>query len=117
MCLFLKGSGGSLGRMLKLKKRFDENTARKYICQIILAIEALHDKMIIFRDLKPDNLVLDEKGNAYLIDFGLAKIGVYDDINRSFLGTPAYLSPEIVRKDVNFKKLIFFEIIFSQGSQ
>ncbi|EAS06924.1 Serine/Threonine kinase domain protein (macronuclear) [Tetrahymena thermophila SB210] len=91
--------GGSLGRMLKIKQRFDEQTAKKYMCQIILAIEALHDNLIIFRDLKPDNIVLDEEGNAYLVDFGLAKLGVYDEINKSFLGTPAYLPPEIIVKD------------------
>ncbi|KAL4507014.1 hypothetical protein ABPG72_001807 [Tetrahymena utriculariae] len=92
-------SGGSLGRMLKIKQKFDEQTAKKYMCQIILAVEALHDNLIIFRDLKPDNIVLDEEGNAYLVDFGLAKIGVYDEINKSFLGTPAYLPPEIIAKD------------------
>ena len=82
--------------MLKIKNRFDEETAKKYICQIILAIEALHDNKIIFRDLKPDNIVLDDEGNSYIVDFGLAKMNAYDDITKSFLGTPAYLPPEIV---------------------
>ncbi|EGR34093.1 protein kinase domain protein [Ichthyophthirius multifiliis] len=90
--------GGSLGRMLKQYKKFEEETVKKYATQLILAIEALHENLIIFRDLKPDNIVLDEEGNAHLIDFGLAKIGVYDQINQSFLGTPAYISPEIVLK-------------------
>lgn len=63
-------------------------------------MEALHNSHIIFRDLKPDNIVLDEEGNSYLVDFGLAKLNSYDDITKSFLGTPAYLSPEIVKKEV-----------------
>jgi len=41
-----------------------------------LAIEALHEKDVIFRDLKPDNVVLDEEGHAMLTDFGLSKEGV-----------------------------------------
>ena len=51
--------------------------AKFYICEILLAIEALHERDIIFRDLKPDNVVLDEEGHALLTDFGLSKEGVY----------------------------------------
>jgi serine/threonine protein kinase len=47
-----------------------------YICEIILAIEALHKRDIIYRDLKPENILLDEKGHVLLTDFGLSKEGV-----------------------------------------
>ena len=46
------------------------------MCEILLAIEELHRKDIIFRDLKPDNVVLDEEGHARLTDFGLSKEGI-----------------------------------------
>ena len=55
---------------------FPEWKAKFYISEIILAIEALHEKDVIFRDLKPDNVVLDEQGHAMLTDFGLSKEGV-----------------------------------------
>lgn len=65
--------GGDLGKLLKRKGRIEEKIARLYIGQIILAIEHLHSKHIIFRDLKPDNIVIDAKGNVKLTDFGLSK--------------------------------------------
>ena len=61
---------------MELEKQFSEQKAKFYICEIILALEALHERDIIFRDLKPDNIVLDEEGHALLTDFGLSKEGI-----------------------------------------
>lgn len=62
--------------MLEQKIRLKEDVAKIYICEIILALEALHKNCIIFRDLKPSNVVLDVDGHACLTDFGLSKEGL-----------------------------------------
>jgi serine/threonine protein kinase len=51
--------GGDMGMALSKQKRFTEEVARMYLCEIILAIEYLHQNNIVFRDLKPDNVVFD----------------------------------------------------------
>ena len=61
-----------------MEKKFPEEKARLYICEIILALQELHKRDIIYRDLKPDNLVLDEEGHCKLTDFGLSKEGVIE---------------------------------------
>ena len=68
--------GGNMSRALQKDKRFAEERARVYLAQMILALEDLHKKDIIYRDLKPDNIVFDEEGHAMLTDFGLSKEGV-----------------------------------------
>lgn len=79
--------GGDLSEHLTNQRRFKEKIAKIYLCEIILAIEDLHKKDIIFRDLKPDNIVLDINGHALLTDFGLSKEGVYDNLAaKSFCG-------------------------------
>jgi len=72
----------------KKKHRFSEERVRIYVAEIILALEDLHKRDIIFRDLKPDNIVLDKDGHALLTDFGLSKEGVEDSAQgaRSFCG-------------------------------
>jgi len=80
--------GGDLTYHLKKMKKFSEELARIYLAEIVLALEHLHQKDIIFRDLKPDNIVLDADGHAVLTDFGLSKEGVLDHLQgaRSFCG-------------------------------
>jgi len=92
--------GGDLGRVLQREGRLNEERARKYLCEVLMAIEALHKRDIIFRDLKPDNVVIDTDGHACLTDFGLSKEGVFDPSRgaKSFCGSVAYLAPEMIRK-------------------
>ena len=71
--------GGDLGKVIAKEKRLSEERARIYLSEIILALEDLHKRNIIFRDLKPDNVVLDKEGHALLTDFGLSKEGVLDN--------------------------------------
>ena len=68
--------GGDLANLLFIKKKLPEDVARIYIAEILLAIENLHDNLIIYRDLKPENVLLDGSGHIKLTDFGLAKINV-----------------------------------------
>ncbi len=71
--------GGDLGKLLSNEKRLSESRARVYLAEILLALEDLHKRDIIFRDLKPDNVVLDKEGHVLLTDFGLSKEGVLDN--------------------------------------
>jgi serine/threonine protein kinase len=88
-----------MSRTLHRDKRFDEERAKVYLGEIILAIEDLHKRDIIFRDLKPDNVVFDEEGHAMLTDFGLSKEGIQNNsAAKSFCGSPAYLAPEMLKR-------------------
>ncbi|OMJ68879.1 hypothetical protein SteCoe_33533 [Stentor coeruleus] len=101
--------GGDLGFQISREKKFDEFRARIYICEVLLALEELHKRDIIFRDLKPDNIVLDEEGHAMLTDFGLSKEGVYDScMARSFCGSVAYLAPEMIKRQGHGKAVDWY---------
>jgi serine/threonine protein kinase len=53
--------------------RLPESTVKIYVCELVLAIESLHKNNIIYRDLKPSNVVIDNEGHVLITDFGLAK--------------------------------------------
>jgi protein-serine/threonine kinase len=101
--------GGDLSSHLARTKRFGEGLARIYVCEILLALEELHSRDIIFRDLKPDNVVLDSDGHAMLTDFGLSKEGVLDNYAAlSFCGSVAYLAPEVLRRQGHGKAVDWY---------
>lgn len=65
--------GGELWAILRDKGSFDEQSARFYVACMIEAFDYLHSRHIIYRDLKPENMLLDQTGYAKLTDFGFAK--------------------------------------------
>ena len=91
-------TGGELFFHLKSEGRFTEERARFYAAEIVLAIEILHQNTIAYRDLKPENVLLDTEGHVRLTDFGLSKEGITrTQLTQTFCGTPEYLAPEVVQ--------------------
>lgn len=89
--------GGELFRLIQTSKRLSEAHARFYACQLALAIGDLHSRRIIYRDLKPENVMLDADGYVKIVDFGLSKMIVSEGGQaKSICGTPEYFAPEIV---------------------
>lgn len=84
---------GDLRTLFSRVGRLKESSARLYIAEILLAIEYLHQKQIIYRDLKPENVLVCRDGHLKLADFGLSKHGPKAT---TFCGTPHYLAPEVL---------------------
>jgi serine/threonine protein kinase len=92
--------GGELFFHLKKLGRFNQRAVQFYAAQMVLALENVHKLDVIYRDLKPENVLLDKDGYICLTDFGLSKEGVEgdDDGARTFCGTPEYLAPEVLKE-------------------
>ncbi|KAF8644118.1 hypothetical protein AX16_008647 [Volvariella volvacea WC 439] len=90
-------SGGELFTHLRRAQCFTTDVTRFYLSTIVLAIRYLHSFNIVYRDLKPENLLLDSRGYLRLTDFGFAKI--VDDRTWTLCGTPEYLAPEVIQSD------------------
>lgn len=91
--------GGDLLSALTRRKCFTESESCFYIAEIVLALVHLHSKNIVFRDLKPENVVMDMDGHCLLTDFGISKEGVQDHSSaNTFCGSPMYLAPEMLTR-------------------
>ena len=98
------------------------NNPKLFFAEVVLAFEYLHNKGVIYRDLKPDNILLDEFGHIKLCDFNLAKSGMTRTKRaNSFCGSPLYFSPEMVNiKGATYKcdiygiGLLMYEIVTGQ---
>ena len=94
--------GGELFRQLRKVKRFPEEHARFYVAQLALAIGHLHSKKILYRDLKTENVLMDEDGYLCLTDFGLAKLLESCGTASDFCGTAEYMAPEVLSRDPQY---------------
>uniref|UniRef100_A0A8D3D1F6 non-specific serine/threonine protein kinase n=1 Tax=Scophthalmus maximus TaxID=52904 RepID=A0A8D3D1F6_SCOMX len=92
-------SGGEMFTHLYQRDHFPEEAVRIYIGEIILALEHLHKLGIVYRDIKLENILLDNEGHVVLTDFGLSKEFLEEEKERtySFCGTIEYMAPEIIR--------------------
>ncbi|KAK6632997.1 hypothetical protein RUM43_012740 [Polyplax serrata] len=88
-------TGGDLRYHIQQKVHFKEDCVRLYVLELGLALEYLQSKLIVHRDVKPDNILLDENGHAHLTDFNIATVLREGQLATSMSGTKPYMAPEI----------------------
>jgi serine/threonine protein kinase len=89
--------GGELFFHLRRAFKFNEEKAKFYTAELVVAIGYLHSKDIVYRDLKPENILIGEDGHIKITDFGLSKVNLAEgELTNTFCGTPEYLAPEIL---------------------
>lgn len=98
LCFVMEyANGGELFFHLSRDRVFTEDRARFYGAEIVSALEYLHSRNVVYRDLKLENLMLDKDGHIKITDFGLCKEGITDGATmKTFCGTPEYLAPEVL---------------------
>ncbi|MCJ1228057.1 serine/threonine protein kinase psk1 [Toensbergia leucococca] len=91
--------GGELFSRMLTERMFPEDTAAFYMAEMVLALEHLHHTVgVVYRDLKPENCLLDSEGHLLLTDFGLSKVAVDGEHRcKSIAGTLEYMAPEVLQ--------------------
>ena len=118
------GSCGDFSYQLQYIKIITEEQIKFFAACIILGLEYIHSEGIIHRDVKPENIICDEKGFLKLGDFGIAKIASENETNTQgkyeICGTPGFISPEVVNGNCRYESDFFslgvmlYEIILSK---
>jgi tetratricopeptide (TPR) repeat protein/predicted Ser/Thr protein kinase len=112
--------GEDLQAVLRRKKKLEPTEAANIMAQVCRALEAAHGEGVIHRDLKPQNVMLDKTGRAYVMDFGIARSITASRMTQTgaLVGTPDYMSPEQAkglpldaRSDLFTVGIIFYEIL------
>lgn len=103
--------GGELFFHLHNLGRLTEDQALFYFAEILLALEHLHSRGILYRDLKPENVLLDLDGHIRLTDFGLSKENISPSgRTHSFCGSPEYMSPEMLREEGHGRAVDYYSL-------
>src|SRR6201981_430888 len=112
--------GQDLRAVLREQGKLEPTEAAKIILQICRALEVAHGEGVIHRDLKPQNIMLDANGRAYVMDFGIARSAYLPGMTQTgaLMGTPEYMSPEQAkgqkvdaRSDLFSLGIIFYETL------
>jgi len=112
--------GEDLQSLLRRKKKLEPKEAANIISQVCRALEAAHAEGVVHRDLKPQNIMLDKTGRAYVMDFGIARSMMASGMTQTgaLIGTPDYMSPEQAkgttldaRSDLFTVGIIFYELL------
>lgn len=90
-------SKGDLLRYVKRKGRLTEDVAKDLFKQIVSGLRYCHQNLVLHRDIKLDNLLLDENKNVKICDFGVSRFVKKGQVIKEQCGTPAYIAPEIIR--------------------
>lgn len=111
---------GHLGNLLKNKPIIEEE-AKKYMKQIAEGLKYLMDNSILHRDLKPQNIMINDENNLKIADFGFARHFQTDTVAETLCGTPLYMAPEIMKhRKYNYKSdlwsvgVILYQMVFGR---
>ncbi|MGB7462563.1 MAG: serine/threonine-protein kinase, partial [Candidatus Acidiferrum sp.] len=116
--------GKDLRAVLNEKGKLPPDEAARIILQICRALEVAHGEGVVHRDLKPQNIMLDPNGRAYVMDFGIARSAYLPGMTQTgaLIGTPEYMSPEQgkgeklnERSDLFSLGVIFYEMVTGQS--
>mmetsp|Transcript_34400 Transcript_34400/g.60284 ORF Transcript_34400/g.60284 Transcript_34400/m.60284 type:complete len:398 (+) Transcript_34400:48-1241(+) len=104
-------AGGELFMHIRENNYLSEERTKFYAAEILLALDWLHRKGVIYRDLKPENVLLDKDGHVKISDFGLSKVGLNASKQAfSICGTPEYMAPEVLQGEGHDKSVDYWSL-------